>query len=71
VPELSYESLPGVKDGGMAMEAFREAIHPETSPSRKEEIRKELLAYCRLDSLAMVGLWKFFRGSPLPELSAQ
>jgi len=62
VPELSYEQLDGIKDGGMAMSGFAEAIHPETTAARKEEIRGQLLAYCCLDTLAMVGLWKVFAG---------
>jgi len=58
-PDLSYELLDGVQNGGMAMEAYLEAIHPETSPERKAEIEKQLLAYCNLDTFAMVRLWQF------------
>jgi hypothetical protein len=61
-PDLSYEDLDGIQDGGMAMDAYREAIHPETPKARKDQIREQLLAYCRLDTLAMVRLWKFFAG---------
>ena len=68
VPELSYELLDGVKDGTMAMEAFAEAIHPDTETARKEKIRSELRAYCRLDTLAMVGLWKYFLGLIDPKI---
>ena len=69
VPKLSYEELDGIKDGGMAMSAFAEAIHPDTSPERKEEIRTQLLAYCCLDTLAMVELWKVFSGRNQPPLA--
>jgi hypothetical protein len=62
VPDLHYDSLAGVKDGNMAMEAFQEAILPGTPPARKEEIRLQLDAYCRLDTFAMVRLWHFFSG---------
>jgi len=62
VPELSYDKLNGVQDGGMATEAFLEAIHPNTSQERKAEIQRQLLAYCRLDTFAMVRLWQFFSG---------
>jgi hypothetical protein len=62
VPELTYEALPGVRDGGMAMEAFLEAIGPSINPGRKAEIRRQLEAYCRLDTYAMVRLWHFFSG---------
>jgi hypothetical protein len=69
VPELSYETLSGVKNGGMAMEAFAEAVRPATTTERREEIRRQLLAYCHMDTLAMVGLWKFFFGLSMPEIS--
>jgi hypothetical protein len=62
VPELRYDALDGVQDGGMAMDAFLEAIHPETLPERKAEIEKQLLAYCALDTYAMVKLWQVFAG---------
>jgi hypothetical protein len=61
-PDLNYGALDGVKDGGMAMEAFQEAILPDTPPDRKEAIRRQLDAYCRLDTFAMVRLWHFFSG---------
>jgi hypothetical protein len=62
VPELRYDALDGVQDGGMAMEAFLEAIHPATSAERKSQIEQQLLAYCRLDTYAMVRLWQVFSG---------
>lgn len=61
-PDLSYENLDGVQNGGMAMEAYMEAIHPDTSPERKAEINEQLLAYCGLDTFAMVRLWQFLAG---------
>jgi hypothetical protein len=59
-PDLDYLELEGVRDGGMAMDAYLEAIHPATDPGRKEQIKKQLLAYCHMDTLAMVRLWHFF-----------
>lgn len=70
VPELSYDKLDGVNDGGAAMDAFCEAIQPGTNKERKGEIESQLLAYCRLDTFAMVRLWQFFSGrigSPLQQ----
>lgn len=61
-PDLSYEALEGVQNGGMAMGAFLEAIHPDTTPERKGEIEQQLLAYCGLDTFAMVRLWQFLAG---------
>ena len=62
VPELRYQALDGVQDGGMAMEAFLEAIHPDTTAERKNQIEQQLRAYCKLDTYAMVRLWQVFAG---------
>ena len=62
VTNLDYDALPGVKNGGMAMEAFLEAIQPETSAPRKTQIQQQLLDYCALDTEAMVRLWELFSG---------
>ncbi len=62
VPELSYDKLDGVNEGGTAMDAFCEAIQPSTSEERKSELERQLLAYCRLDTFAIVRLWQFFSG---------
>ena len=62
VPEMRYDALDGVQDGGMAMEAFLEAIHADTSAERKNQIEQQLLAYCKLDTYAMVRLWQVFAG---------
>ena len=62
VPELRYDALDGVQDGGMAMEAFLEGIHPTTSAERKTQIEQQLLDYCKLDTYAMVRLWQVFAG---------
>jgi len=59
-PENSYESLQGVKDGSMAIAAFQEALAKETTKKRKEELKKELLEYCHLDTLALFKLWYLF-----------
>jgi hypothetical protein len=65
VPSLKYDDLAGVSDGGMAQEAFLEAIDPATPETRRQELRKQLLAYCALDTMAMVRIWKVFAGSEL------
>lgn len=62
VPELRYDALDGVQDGGMAMGAFHEGIRPDTSATRKAQIEQQLLAYCELDTYAMVRLWQVFAG---------
>jgi Domain of unknown function(DUF2779) len=55
-----YEELDGVKDGGMAMEAYLEAIAPESIAERKAEIERELRKYCALDTEAMIEIWRVF-----------
>jgi hypothetical protein len=62
VPELRYDTLDGVKDGGMAMDAYMEAMHPDTAAERKKQIELQLLAYCKLDTYATVRLWQVFAG---------
>jgi hypothetical protein len=64
-PDLAYESLGRVQNGNMAMDAYLEALNPETQAGRREEIRQQLLAYCRLDTLAMVRIWQKFTGREL------
>ncbi len=46
----------------MAMIAYLEAIDLQTASARKNEIRRELLAYCGLDTYALARLWQHFAG---------
>jgi len=62
VPELSYDALDGVRNGGDAQAAFLEAIHPQTDAAQRDALRQQLLAYCALDTYAMVRLWQVFAG---------
>lgn len=64
-PDLRYDELDGVQDGGMAMSAFLEAISADSSAERKSEIERQLLSYCALDTYAMVRLWSVFTGNKL------
>ncbi|MBC6961831.1 MAG: DUF2779 domain-containing protein [Nitrosomonas sp.] len=59
-PDLNYGDLDGVQNGSMAMEAFMEMLAPQTTPMRKAEIEQQLLAYCALDTYALVRLWAIF-----------
>ncbi len=61
-PELRYDALDGVQDGGAAMVAYQEAIESHTSAERKSQIEKQLLAYCRLDTFAMIRVWSTLAG---------
>lgn len=61
-PELDYGALDGVKDGNAAMDAYREAIAPQTTAGRRAEIRQQLLRYCALDTYALVRVWQQLSG---------
>jgi hypothetical protein len=52
VPELTYEGMD-IADGGTAMEAYHLMSRLENEEVI-ERVRRALLAYCRLDTLAMV-----------------
>ena len=52
VPEMNYNELE-IKEGGTASIAF-ESLFYETDLFKTEEIRKNLLEYCKMDTLAMV-----------------
>jgi hypothetical protein len=60
--ELRYDDLEGIQDGGAAMVAYQEAIAPGTLAERKTQIREQLLAYCRLDTFAMIRVWSILAG---------
>lgn len=62
VPELRYDRLEGVQSGTMAIDACLEMLDPACPPERRSELDAQLRAYCRLDTLAMVGLWARFTG---------
>lgn len=56
-PELDYANLE-VSDGGMAQEAYKEAISSQTTSERKEKVRNAMLKYCEQDTVAMVKIVK-------------
>ena len=58
-PELDYHALEGVHNGGEAMSIFPRIRY--MAPEEQERARRNLLAYCRLDTLAMVKVWEELR----------
>lgn len=58
-PDMDYSGLAGIQEGTEASGAYLEAIASETSEVRREEIRRQLLRYCRHDTEAMVRLVRF------------
>jgi hypothetical protein len=65
-PALSYDELEEVQDGGLAQQAYLEAIHADTTSDRRQQIESRLLAYCKLDTLATIMLWSKFVGKDVP-----
>lgn len=55
-PELNYHALNGVHNGGEAMTIF--PTIKTMPPDLQAKTRLDLLAYCRLDTLAMVKVWE-------------
>ena len=56
VPTLSYDSLP-INNGDLANKTFMSMIDG-TFEGDVDETRNNLLAYCKLDTLAMLEIWK-------------
>jgi len=52
VPEMSYADLEEVHDGSDAQLAWMKAA--DATPQERKIVAKQLLAYCKLDTLAMV-----------------
>jgi hypothetical protein len=59
-PELAYDMLGEVQDGGGAQDAYRVIIDPHASAERRAQLESDLLAYCRHDTLAMVEVARYF-----------
>ena len=55
-PHLRYDEAQ-VHDGAGAMEAWYEMVSTSDA-QRRRELRRQLLEYCRLDSLAMIEIWR-------------
>lgn len=55
-PNLDYHNLAGVHNGTEAMGAYLEIR--KMSGEERENMRRSLLAYCKLDTMAMVMLWQ-------------
>jgi hypothetical protein len=58
--ELNYKKLGTIQNGGDAMDTFAN-LYLLKDNSKREEIRKDLLAYCHLDTLAMVRIFEKLR----------
>jgi hypothetical protein len=59
-PELSYKDL-NICDGSMAMNSWKKMVFETESESEKEQIKKDMLEYCKMDTWAMVRIYEFFK----------
>jgi len=57
LPELSYKALD-IQNGTMALTEWERMLAEDTREEDKVEIKKNLLKYCKLDTLAMVEIYK-------------
>lgn len=55
--ELDYKKVGSIQNGGDAMDTFA-SLHLLKDKTKRDTIRKDLLAYCHLDTLAMVRIWE-------------
>lgn len=63
VPGFSYDNIGDIKDGLAAAVAFQAlATDRWDNPGAKSELKKNLLDYCRYDTLAMVKVVEALRG---------
>ncbi|MGB5261432.1 MAG: DUF2779 domain-containing protein [Gammaproteobacteria bacterium] len=56
VPGLRYADLGAVQEGTRAQQAYFDLISGELNAAAAERLHKDLLAYCRLDTWAMVAM---------------
>ena len=56
-PHLSYKEL-GIQEGGSAQRLWMEAILDDKRADQKEQILADLIEYCKLDTLAMVEIYR-------------
>lgn len=68
VPTMSYAGMP-IAEGAAAALAFLRIRDASTPPEERQRLRRDLLAYCRQDTLAMVEIYRALRahvgqGSP-------
>jgi hypothetical protein len=60
VPSLSHKDLD-ISDGSSAQRLWMEAILDGKRPDEKDKILDDLIKYCKLDTLAMVEIFRKLR----------
>jgi len=59
--EEMVTGMQDVNNGGAAMTAYSFLQFSDVPSAEKEKIRKSLLRYCELDTMAMVMIWEYWR----------
>lgn len=62
-PQFSYSDL-AIQEGTMALDTWGRMITDPNFPDDIEETKLNLLAYCKLDTLAMVEIFKYLKQLP-------
>ena len=57
VPKLTYKDLH-IQEGGTASQSWDKIALGDISQAEKNQIAKDLLAYCELDTYAMYAIWR-------------
>lgn len=61
-PKLSYKDL-NISDGSMAMNSWKKMVFETERELEKEQIKKDMLEYCKMDTWAMVRIYEFLKKS--------
>jgi hypothetical protein len=59
--EENKGDIENIADGGAALMAYSKLQYTDMTDAEREEIKKALLKYCELDTLAMVMIYEHFR----------
>lgn len=59
--EENKGDIENIADGGSALMAYSKLQYTDMTDAEREEIKKALLKYCELDTLAMVMIYEHFR----------
>ena len=57
VPDLSYKEL-SIQEGQTCSRLWVETVIERKHEAKKQQLFTDMLAYCKLDTLAMVKIWE-------------
>jgi len=67
-PDFSHSELE-IRDGGTASVTWFRAVHKDEHAVTMQEVQEALLEYCKLDTLAMVKIFKHLQVLPLKNIN--